>query len=815
MADSSAFPTVPCTPMATVSRIPQRQVNAAPTSPLSGKLRGGNSTNPLGDLPLGTMNRGAPKMQQYQAMPKKPAATRGVSTTIASTRALDVNDKRGVSNNTKLAAGLSRKSSTSSSVSGTTTFNGGHTIRSKSATSMRPRQLGSRPGSAQDDVSSSRIMPVSVDAINAPWDVKGRLDGMERSYDMLLTRLNETSEELNAKVAALETERRGSELQLRQMEMANMELQQELRKAKSDMDDDQRRARIEMEDLERKYRNELDEQRRLARIKEEDLHHEQRMKSEELKTTSQKTLEERDVMHSKAVEALQASFESEKSVLQTQLETQEQQLREKYEAEAVSLREELQILATRLESERATATFEVSKRDEELKTTRALVASTEEQLQRQQQITGDLETRLRQQAESTLSMETTKASLFAKINELENVVMNKDSRIRDMEKQLADATDAAALAKEKLIKEETLRRVLHNQVQELRGNIRVFCRVRPPSAKESLDVADIHYPDKDRECSAIELIGPSNESALGTAMGTVSTKTHSFGFDRVFSPAATNADVFDEISQLVQSALDGYNVCIFCYGQTGSGKTFTMSSDDGMIRRAVDQIFSTAEGLQDRGWTYKLEGQFLEIYNETIYDLLVESDEFDKKKLDIRQDIKEGKISVPGLSSLRLQSRTDVADVLRRAAKNRTVAATKANERSSRSHSVFILSLHGTNESTGEERHGTLNLIDLAGSERLAHSQSKDERLRETVAINKSLSALREVITAIGTKDRTHIPYRNSKLTYLLQYSLGGNSKTLMFVNISPVKQHIPETVNSLRFATVVNNTHIGPAKKK
>jgi kinesin family protein C1 len=275
---------------------------------------------------------------------------------------------------------------------------------------------------------------------------------------------------------------------------------------------------------------------------------------------------------------------------------------------------------------------------------------------------------------------------------------------------------------------------------------------------------------------------------------------------QVFTPGTENNVIFEEIAQLVQSALDGYNVCIFAYGQTGSGKTYTMSSPrDGMIPQAVHQIYSVAESLKEKGWHYTMEGSFLEIYNENINDLLGRPEEMDRKKHEIKHDTARGKTSVTDLTTVNLDSSATVAALLDRASGNRSVAATKANERSSRSHSVFILKLAGHNAATGERSEGVLNLIDLAGSERLAHSQSQGDRLKETQAINKSLSCLGDVIYALGSvKEGGHVPYRNSKLTYLLQYSLGGNSKTLMFVNVSPLKQHLSETLCSLRFATKV-----------
>src|SRR5436190_23005354 len=175
------------------------------------------------------------------------------------------------------------------------------------------------------------------------------------------------------------------------------------------------------------------------------------------------------------------------------------------------------------------------------------------------------------------------------------------------------------------------------------------------------------------------------------------------------------------------------------------------SPTDGMIPRAVHQIYTVAEFLKEKGWTYKMEGSFLEIYNENINDLLGKPEEMDKKKHEIKHDTQRGKTTVTDLTTVNLDSSSRVSQLLEKAAGHRSVAATKVNEQSSRSHSVFILKLDGTNSITGEHSEGVLNLIDLAGSERLIHSQSKGERLKETQAINKSLSCLGDVIYALGS----------------------------------------------------------------
>ncbi|EIW66111.1 hypothetical protein TREMEDRAFT_65960 [Tremella mesenterica DSM 1558] len=393
-----------------------------------------------------------------------------------------------------------------------------------------------------------------------------------------------------------------------------------------------------------------------------------------------------------------------------------------------------------------------------------------------------------------------------KVREAED---ERDRRIAEIELELREA--------------ETIRRKLHNQVQELKGNIRVFARVRPALAHE-VDapdgLADIAYGDERtaQETGQGQII-VSNKSE--SAMGGVREQVNSFAFDKIFSPKAGQKEVFEEISMLTQSVLDGYNVCIFAYGQTGSGKSWTMEGgqneeDAGMIPRAIDMIFAASKGLKDRGWKYQMEGQFLEVYNEVINDLLG-SGQFDTKKHEIKHD-KDGKMTVTEVVSVPLSNPRQVSTLLDRARSRRAVAATLMNERSSRSHSVFTLKVRGVNPLTDEKCEAMLNLVDLAGSERLASSgagENKD-RLKETININRSLSALADVIGALGQGTQGgHVPYRNSTLTRLLQTSLSGSSKTLMLCNLSPLAAHLSETLCSLRFATKVNSTCVGSAKKQ
>ncbi|XP_012269307.2 protein claret segregational [Athalia rosae] len=353
------------------------------------------------------------------------------------------------------------------------------------------------------------------------------------------------------------------------------------------------------------------------------------------------------------------------------------------------------------------------------------------------------------------------------------------------------------------------RRHLHNCIQELKGNIRVFCRVRPRIDKESCKgLCSIAFPD---ECT-IE-VGRSEIAEASTCGGRPRLTKQEFSFDKVFPPNVGQAAIFEELALLVQSALEGYNVCVFAYGQTGSGKTYTMEGgpgegDAGMIPRTVKHIFEEKRQFELLGWEYRIEASFLEIYNEHIVDLL---DSYQKTHEIRMTDSKGTDIYVSNLRVEEICTPQELENCLKTAQRNRAVAATQSNERSSRSHSVARIKLIGTHKTRNEVCTGTLNLVDLAGSEKLRHDEVA--RTTETKNINKSLANLGNVILAL-LKKQDHVPYRNSKLTHLLMPSLGGNSKTLMLLNISPLDECYNETLNSLRFASNVNSCKTGNIKR-
>ena len=528
-----------------------------------------------------------------------------------------------------------------------------------------------------------------------------------------------------------------------------------------EMEAEQRRHKYEVEDLQRERKHQVDEARREFYGEVDQLKRE----------------------HREALEAMERHYRAELADEQSQRSRELQELRSKFGAEQQDM------------------SLEMLKKEREVQEMRSLMEALKLDLDREQTIKGGLQQQIAEMSTTNMTLEERMRGLRAKIDFLESDSKQQSDSFANMEARLQEALRVAEEAREKLIKEETERRILFNKYQELKGNIRVMCRVRPVLDTSEGDEAKIAFPDF-KTSSQIDVTGPEEKSSLGI----VSRKVIPFEFDRVFDPSMHNEEVFGEISQLVQSALDGYNVCIFCYGQTGSGKTYTMSSPDGMIPRATHMIYDTITKLQEKSWTYTMEGSFVEVYNEELHDLLTPGRESDgrTKKLEIRHDDARKQTAVLNCKTVALDSPDKVETMLRQAQSNRSVAATKANERSSRSHSVFILKLVGENSATNERCEGTLNLVDLAGSERLKHSQAEGERMKETQSINKSLACLGDVIEALG-RGSAHIPYRNSKLTHLLQYSLGGNSKTLMFVMVSPLEAHLKETITSLRFATKVS----------
>ncbi|KAM7479705.1 hypothetical protein LguiA_027918 [Lonicera macranthoides] len=346
-------------------------------------------------------------------------------------------------------------------------------------------------------------------------------------------------------------------------------------------------------------------------------------------------------------------------------------------------------------------------------------------------------------------------------------------------------------------------RKLHNEVIELKGNIRVYCRIRPFLPGQMGKQTIVEYVGNNGE---LVVVNPSKQGKEGR---------RSFKFNKVYGPAATQADVFADTQPLIQSVLDGYNVCIFAYGQTGSGKTYTMTGPDnaskedwGVNYRALNDLFHISQ-TRESTFNYEIGVQMVEIYNEQVRDLLSSSSQ---KRLGILTSSQQSGLAVPDASMYPVKLTSDVMDLMEIGLNNRAKGATSMNQRSSRSHSVLTIHARGTDLKTGASLKGSLHLVDLAGSERVDRSEVVGDRLKEAQHINKSLSALGDVIFALAQKS-SHVPYRNSKLTQVLQSSLGGQAKTLMFVQLNPDVTSFSESLSTLKFAERVSGIELGAAK--
>uniref|UniRef100_A0A8C3L211 Kinesin-like protein n=1 Tax=Chrysolophus pictus TaxID=9089 RepID=A0A8C3L211_CHRPC len=350
-------------------------------------------------------------------------------------------------------------------------------------------------------------------------------------------------------------------------------------------------------------------------------------------------------------------------------------------------------------------------------------------------------------------------------------------------------------------RELQLRKKCHNELVRLKGNIRVFGRVRPITKEDGEGPEAVSAVTFDADDDAVLHLLHKGKQV-------------SFELDKVFPPQASQEEVFQEVQALVTSCIDGYNVCIFAYGQTGAGKTYTMegtSTNPGINQRALQLLFSEVRS-KAADWDYAISVSVAEIYNEALRDLLGKEPQ-EKLEIKLCPD-GSGQLYVPGLTEFSVQSVEDINKVFEFGHVNRVTECTNLNEHSSRSHALLIITVRGLDRSTGLRTTGKLNLVDLAGSERVGRSGAEGSRLREAQYINRSLSALGDVIYALRSR-QGHVPFRNSKLTYLLQDSLSGDSKTLMMVQVSPAEKNSSETLCSLKFAERVRSVELGPVSRK
>uniref|UniRef100_A0A8C9S1U5 Kinesin-like protein n=1 Tax=Scleropages formosus TaxID=113540 RepID=A0A8C9S1U5_SCLFO len=511
-----------------------------------------------------------------------------------------------------------------------------------------------------------------------------------------------------------------------------------------------------------------------------------------------KTVEVESAQSRKALQEAQAQNQA----LQEQLVAQRRLLRDLelqlHESQRVSSQLRTQILAYEGEMERAQGQLEAEMQNLEEEKNRII----EEAFVRAESEMKAVHENLAGVRMNLLTLQPALRTLTFDYNCLKRQVQDfplmLKKAIAEAKQEICQVIGEVSSANQELLRkykrEMNLRKKCHNELVRLKGNIRVFCRVRPIGLGE-LD-----------EAKSMVTFDPDDDAVL-----TLSNKgkAMTFELDKVFPPEATQEEVFQEVQSLITSCIDGYNVCIFAYGQTGSGKTYTMEGiedNPGINQRALRLLFSeVSEKAPD--WDFNITVSMVEIYNETLRNLLGDNPH---EKLDIKMcPDGSGQLYVPGLTEVTVQSVEDINKVFDLGHMNRATACTNLNEHSSRSHALLIITVAGFNASTGHRTIGKLNLVDLAGSERIGKSGAEGSRLREAQCINKSLSALGDVIHALRSK-QGHIPFRNSRLTYLLQDSLSGDSKTLMMVQISPLESNVSESVCSLKFAQRVRTVELG-----
>ncbi|CAB3977488.1 kinesin KIF25 [Paramuricea clavata] len=465
-------------------------------------------------------------------------------------------------------------------------------------------------------------------------------------------------------------------------------------------------------------------------------------------------------------------------------------------------------------------------------------------------------------------------------------LLSGTSNLDDVQAKLLETETALDEALQRASAEKYRRRTLHNVLVELRGNIRVHCRVRPLIA--ALDSGGVSK-DLGKAGTAFEqvvnVVDDENVAVLPnkTMTGTIQKKR--FEFERVYEQNATQEFVFEDVSPLLTSLLDGYNVCIMAYGQTGSGKTHTMVgghtlnddiestetdySMEGIIPRAAREIFRLMADRANQSESYGMEISVCEIYNNDVRDLLSDkSTRTEKKDVYINSD---GSTEIPSLTTRSVSSVQEVMKYVGYGMRERHEDATKVHAHSSRSHLIVQLTLYTSSNHIsppvkgksvapsppitprGLKRGGSydkdprsrskspvppnnshpnspsppdtpasnamvvktkLQLVDLAGSECVGLSGVTGTALRETSFINKSLSALADVLGALAGH-RSHIPYRNTKLTHVLQDTIGGDAKLLVMLCVSPVQRFITETMQCLGFGSRARQVARGQVKKR
>ena len=423
----------------------------------------------------------------------------------------------------------------------------------------------------------------------------------------------------------------------------------------------------------------------------------------------------------------------------------------------------------------------------------------------------------------------------------------------EIEAKIASQQSQLSILQIVLREEEAKRRHMHNRLQEITGNIRVLCRVRPHSPSRSEPITYLKVTSDDKL-----LLCPNNipECMLGRASAILkSLKSNCnpegykcYIFDKVFGPEAQQHTVYKEVDDSIISCVDGFNVCIMAYGQTGSGKTHTMvgtPEDPGVNRRAIQRLLQICKSRKH--WNYQLSMSMLEVYQEEVFDLLVNNTgdrvsggDYTRSDFKCAHNVdlsshtrqfsptgfmtsssvnsfaqphqsshrrssmvrllstREDELVLQNLTEKAIESEDDMLQLIELGEKRRSTRATRLNSSSSRSHMLLLLRVIGQHTMNNAQSRGTLILADLAGSENVSKSGSRGRCFQEATCINKSLSCLARVFDSL--RKRLKPAYRETKLTYLLKPTLGGDAKCLVLVNIRSEPENLDESLRALHF---------------
>ncbi|XP_019155789.1 PREDICTED: kinesin-like protein KIN-14P isoform X2 [Ipomoea nil] len=639
-------------------------------------------------------------------------------------------------------------------------------------------------------------------------DLKQQLETARKTYEQRCSEMEKEATMSQQEIAALkelkqqlETARRTYEERCSQVEKEVTESQQEIQALKEELETARKthERSSQMENKAREYQQEIEALK------------------QELET-ARKTYEKCNSQMENEASGSQKEIEALKQELETARKTYEK-CNSQMENEASGSQQEIQALKEELETARKTYEQRCSKMEKEA---RGSQQDLEEKLKEVMSLLTESRNKAREleilyetksqrwikkqsiyeiftefQLGALRELKFSSQSIRQEVVKTQKIYIDEFNRLGVKTKALEDTAShyCIVLAENKK---------LHNEVQELKGNIRVYCRVRP------------FLPGQKDKQTIVEYVGDNGELIVMNPSKQVKEGRRSFTFNKVYNPAATQAQVFSDIQPLIRSVLDGYSVCIFAYGQTGSGKTYTMTGPDGATEedwgvnyRSLNDLFQISQKRRN-AIAYEISVQMVEIYNEQIRDLL--SSNGPQKSLSVLPTTQPNGLAVPDASMYPVKETSDVLDLMNIGLKNRAKSSTALNERSSRSHSVVTIHVCGTDLKGGSSMRSSLHLVDLAGSERVDRSEVKGDRLKEAQHINKSLAALGDVISALAQKS-SHVPYRNSKLTQVLQSSLGGQAKTLMFVQLNPDHSSYSESISTLKFAERVSGVELGAAK--